>query len=184
MNRIAVFTFACVFVVASACREVATPPIQHGAMAADTAEQFLTGMETNLIEAGIRRAHVRSDSTTVYDRSQRLVMYGVTADFYNANGVKEGVLTAKHGTYNRMTELMEAFGDVVLIGNDGRRLNTPHLRYNKAANEVTGDSAFVAIQPDGTMRGVKFLTDPSMKTIRNVTNYQFTPKSAINIPDR
>jgi LPS export ABC transporter protein LptC len=156
----------------------------QGAMAADSAEQFLTGMETNLVEAGIRRAHIRSDSTIVYDRAQRLVMFEVKADFYNVNGVKESVLSAKHAVYNRMTELMEAFGEVQLTSIDGRRLNTPHLRYNKAANAVTGDSSFVATLPDGTLRGIGFRTDPSMKSIDSVKSSRFTARSSVNVPGR
>ncbi|HKS07156.1 MAG TPA: LPS export ABC transporter periplasmic protein LptC [Gemmatimonadaceae bacterium] len=168
--------------VAAACGNEAALSVPQHAGAADSAEQVLAPMQTNLVEGGIRRAFVQSDTTFVFDRAQRLHMIGVKADFYNENGVKQGSLTAQRGVYNRMTEQMEAFGDVQLLGVDGRRLNTQQLRYNKALNEITGDSAFTAVRADGTLRGVGFKTDPSMTTIRDVKNAQMSGKASV--PDR
>jgi LPS export ABC transporter protein LptC len=169
-------------VTLSACSNEAALSVPQHQGAADSAEQVIAPMQTNLVDGGIRRAFVRADSTYVFDRAQRLHLFGVNADFFNENGVKQGTLTAQRAVYNRMTELMEAFGDVQLVGVDGRRLNTQQLRYNKAMNEVSGDSAFVAVRSDGTLRGVGFKTDPSMTTIRDVRDARMTGKA--NIPDR
>ena len=84
--------------------------------------------------------------------------------------------------YNRLTEMMEAFGDVQLLATDGRRLNTEQLRYNKALNEISGDSAFVAVRADGTLRGIGFKTDPAMTALRDVKNGRLTGKATV--PDR
>ncbi len=61
---------------------------------------------------------------------------------------------------------LEAFGDVRVIGIDGRKLETPYLRYNKALNEISSDSAFTATGPDLSVAGIGFVSDPGVNSIR------------------
>jgi hypothetical protein len=147
----------------AACTGEDTTPVQTVTVA-DSADNVFFGMEMTLVDGGIRRAFVRADSAYFYD-ARRMVLHEVYVDFYTTTGVKEGVLTAKRANYNRITEAMEAFGDVKLVGLDGRRLSSPHLRYEKAANQIAGDSAFIAQLPDKTIEGIGFRSDPAMTVI-------------------
>jgi hypothetical protein len=61
---------------------------------------------------------------------------------------------------------MEARGNVVVISEDGRRLETPQLRYDPGRNEISGDSAFVLTRPEDILTGIGFVTDPDLTRIR------------------
>ena len=62
---------------------------------------------------------------------------------------------------------MEARGNVVVVSTDGRKLTTPHLRYDPAKNEISSDSTFKLIESGGrTTEGVGFLADPDLNNVR------------------
>ena len=63
--------------VVSACRDEGALQVPQRTPVSDSAENFYIGMETNLIEAGIRRAFVQSDSTLAFDRHSRFQLFGV-----------------------------------------------------------------------------------------------------------
>jgi hypothetical protein len=57
--------------------------------------------------------------------------------------------------------VMEAFGDVVVVSTDGKRLLTPHLRFDQARNLVRSDSAFTLIEGSRRSEGLGFESDPN-----------------------
>ena len=61
---------------------------------------------------------------------------------------------------------MEARGNVVVVSEDGRRLDTQQLRYDPARNEISSDSAFVLTEPTRRLEGIGFVSDPDMNNIR------------------
>ena len=61
---------------------------------------------------------------------------------------------------------MEARGNVIVITEDGRRLETAQLRYDPQRNEISGDSAFVLTRPGDVLSGIGFVTDPNLSRIR------------------
>lgn len=183
MTRAWLALSACACLAVAACHESATPPVVQGASPADSADQFIIGMETKLTDGGLQRADVLADTAYFYDDNKRLEMKGVLAKFYTSTGVEEGRLTSRRATYNVRTELMEAFGNVVIVSMDGRRLTTPQVKYDKAKNLVTSDSAFTATQPDRTMTGIGFDSDPGINTL-HVHKLVRSSTGPIKLPDR
>jgi LPS export ABC transporter protein LptC len=80
--------------------------------------------------------------------------------------VKNGNLTSREGTYNTRSGIMEARGNVVVISEDGRKLETPQLRYDPGRNEISSDSAFVMTTPTDVVTGIGFTADPNLNTVR------------------
>jgi hypothetical protein len=90
----------------------------------------------------------------------------VQAAFYTSTGARDAVMTSQRAEYDLTSQLMQAFGDVVVISVDGRRLSTPQLRYDRTVNQVASDSAFVASDMDGERRGIGFTADPGLNNLR------------------
>jgi hypothetical protein len=90
-----------------------------------------------------------------------------TTYFFTATGAPNAVLTSREGTYNTRTGNMEARGNVIVTGVDGRRLTTAQLRYAQPQNQISSDSPFVLT--DTTHRqttGVGFTSDPDMNNVK------------------
>ncbi len=148
------------------CDEPAPPPVAQVATAADTASQFMLGVTFRIHDGGLLRADVVADTAYFFDDNTRLDLRVVEAVFYTTTGSRDGVMTSDLALYDLNSQSMEAFGDVLVVTVDGRRLTTAQLKFDRAANELSSDSSFLATGPDGDMGGIGFTSDPGMNRLR------------------
>lgn len=154
-----------------ACQETTqAPPVAKAAVVPDSSDQMMFGVWFLLSDAGVRRAEVKADTAYMYDENTRTDLRKVTTDFYKITGEKDGTLTSLQGTYNSRLGNMEARGQVVVVTTDGRRLETPQLRYDPGRNEISSDSAFVLTQTERRLEGIGFISDPDLKNIKVLKN--------------
>ena len=137
-------------------------PVTQSEMA-QAADQVLSGLQHFLTSAGVQQANLTADSAYFFDQGSRIELRVVKVEFFSKTGVPTGTLNSREGTYRQRGQLMEARGDVVVVGEDGRRLTTPQLSFNQATNKITTDSAWTMTEADGDVgRGVGFETDPNL----------------------
>ena len=165
MNRILAITSVAALSLAIACADQGTTPPVAAKASPDTADQTLFGVRLVLSDHGIQRALMVADTAFAYDDNTRTELRTVRSTFYTETGVKDATLTSREGTYNSRSGNMEARGNVVVIAEDGRRLETPQLRYDPGRNEISGDSAFVLTRPEDILEGTGFVTDPNLTRI-------------------
>ena len=148
-----------------ACRDGARPT-QTIAMA-DTADQVLFGMSYYVTVEGVRRARVEADTAYFYTPTQSAELRVVTVTFFDPEGAQTSTLTCREGTYRWRTGDMEGRGDVTVVTTDGKRLETPVLRYYQNRDEVESDSAFRYFKPPSeTVFGEGFVSDPNFRSMR------------------
>ena len=171
-------------IAAAACQEPgATPPVAAAA-SKDTADQTLFGIRLVLSDHGIQRALMQADTAFAYEDNTRTELRVVRSTFYTEAGVKNGTLTSRDGTYNTRSGIMEARGNVVVISEDGRKLETPQLRYDPGRNEISSDSAFVLTTPTDIIEGTGFTADPNLNTVRIHQAARGRTTKSIVQPDR
>lgn len=147
----------------SACQTKGTaPPVEARATLADSAEQMLVTTRSLLVDRGVQRGEMFADTVYVFDDNTRFDMRKVRVTFNTATGAKDGVMSADRGVYNQRSGMLEGFGNVVLVSNDGKRLTSPQLRYAQAINEVSSDTSFTLVRPGQTVSGVGFKSDPQL----------------------
>lgn len=161
----------CLLLLASlglaACQQAGTTPVVKGRVVPDSADQVLFGVKFFLTDGGIRRAELVADTAFMYDENTRTELRVVNTTFFKNSGEKDAVLTSRTGTYNVRLGNMEARGDVVVVATDGRKLSTPHLRYDPTRNEIASDSAFVINESNGRVtEGIGFIGDPDLNNVR------------------
>jgi LPS export ABC transporter protein LptC len=78
---------------------------------------------------------------------------------------------------------MEARGNVVVTSTDGRKLESPELKYDPTRNEISSDSAFTFTTPQQVVQGIGFVSDPQMHRIQILRKVQASGK-AVAIPKR
>jgi LPS export ABC transporter protein LptC len=149
-----------------ACNEATPPPVVKQSFLPDSAEQMLFGVRVVITDQGVKRASLRADTGLMYDDNTRAELRRLNTTFYTAEGEQNATLTSERGTYNIRLETMEARGNVVVVSDDGRKLETPHLRYDPSKNEVSSDSAFTLTEAERVTQGVGFLADPDLTRIQ------------------
>ena len=150
---------------AGACQDGARPT-QSFAMA-DTADQVLFGMSYYVTVEGVRRARVEADTAYFYTPTQSAELRVVRVTFFDAQGEETSTLTCHEGTYHWRTGDMEGRGDVKVVTTDGKRLDTPVLRYYQNRNEVESDTTFAYFKPPSeNIVGEGFVSDPNFRSMR------------------
>lgn len=151
---------ACSDVGSAASEARTTDPIL------DSADQVAFGFRTLVTDKGLLRAEVFADTALFLEQNTRVSLRVVHGEFFGATGAKEATLTAHRGNLDTRTNVLEAWGDVVITSVDGRVLKSPMIRYQQAINQVMSDSAFVLTEPgEKEMSGVGFRTDPSLNAV-------------------
>lgn len=146
-----------------ACRKKGAPlPVNRHRTMADSADQALGGVRMLLTDHGVQRGELFADTAYVFDEMRRFELRKVRATFNTSTGEKDGVMSADSGRYNLNQQVLEGFGHVVIVTNEGRRLSTPQLRYSQAFNEVSSDSTFSIVEPGRRLAGVGFKSDPQL----------------------
>jgi LPS export ABC transporter protein LptC len=146
----------------AACRGREQPPVTAVQTAADSADQVMFGVRTLLTDRGVQQGELFADTAYVYDDNSRFEFRKVRTAFNTPTGAPNGTLTAQRGRYDMRQRVLEGFGDVVVVTTDGKRLLTPHLRFDQSRNLVRSDSAFTLIEGARRSRGIGFESDPNV----------------------
>lgn len=169
-------------IVATSCTsDSKRPPVSGRATLADSADQVMYGAKFNLTDQGVLHAQLLADTAYFFDDNTRVELLHVNSTFFTSVGVKNAVLTSHRGTYHTVSGLMEAFGDVAVNSEDGRRLQTPQLKYDQGRNEISSDSAFVLTEPSRRLEGIGFRSDPNLQNIHILKMLSGTA-GAVTIP--
>ncbi len=136
----------------------------------DSADQIIFGGRIFLTDQGVSKGVLLADTVLTYDDGTRMELRRVNVTFYTSVGMKDGVLTAKSGTYNSRLSRLDARGDVVVVRDDGKRLASPQLVYDQVRNQIFTDSAFVLNEPSRTFTGLGFESDPQLTKFRCLRN--------------
>src|SRR5205085_12053311 len=102
-------------------------------------------------DKGVSRGELFAHTAYILDENRRYDLRKVRTTFNTSTGAKDGVMSADRGTYSLNQQVLEGWGNVVIVTNDGRKLTTPQLKYMQGLNEVSSDSAFTLVKPDGTL---------------------------------
>ena len=148
--------------IAGCKKQGSAPPVAARATLADSAEQVLYNTHSLLTDKGVQRGEMFADTVFIFDDNTRFELRKVRVTFNTATGVKDGVMSADRGRYNLRQQVLEGFGNVVVVTNDGRRLTSPQLKFMQGLNEISSDSAFTVVKPGSTFSGIGFKADPQL----------------------
>lgn len=168
LRRLVLGIAATSLATAAACggKGTAKAAVAKASVIPDSADQVIFGLRTVLTDQSVAKGLLLSDTAYTYDDGRRLVLRRVNVTFYTSQGLKDGVMTSRAGSYNSALSRLEASGDVVVTRDDGKRLTTPQLVYDQQRNQIYTDSAFVLNEPDRLLTGIGFESDPNMTSFR------------------
>ena len=112
-----------------------------------------------------------ADTAYVFDDQTRFELRKVRATFNTSTGTKDGVMTGDRGRYSTRDQMLEGFGNVVIVTNEGRRLTSPHIKFLQSANEVSSDTTFTLVEPRRQrQRASASRADPQLTRVRVLRN--------------
>ena len=150
---------------AGACNEPKAPPVGVPQLV-DTAEQVGFGVRTLLSANGVQKGELQADTMYVYNDQTKFDFRNARVKFNTETGAPNGTLRADRGVYDTRTQILEGFGNVVVTTLDGKRLTSPHLKFNQLANEVSSDTTFALKAGEREQRGIGFTADPNLTHFR------------------
>jgi LPS export ABC transporter protein LptC len=136
----------------AACSPAGVRPATESVVA-DSADQVMYRMSTKITNEGVLRSHVEADTAFMYQRSQTMDLRHFTAQLLDEKGNLKSTLTADRGLYITYSNKLDARGHVVVTTVDGQKIQSEHLIYDKQANQVTIDTAFVYDSKKGQLTG-------------------------------
>lgn len=155
----------CVLAASGACNESTPPPVGK-AGPVDTAEQVGFGVRTLLTGNGVQKGELQADTMFVYNDQTKFDFRNARVKFNTETGAPNGTMRADRGLYDTRTQILEGFGNVVITTLDGKKLTSPHLKFNQLANEVSSDTTFALKAGDREQRGIGFTADPNLTHFR------------------
>jgi LPS export ABC transporter protein LptC len=148
------------------CDNKSQPPVVGHINRADSADQVMFKAHFNLTDNGLSRAELLADSALFFDDNTRVELSNVSTTFFTITGARDAYLTSKRGTYMSRLGNMVARDSVVVVTEEGRRLETPELKYDQTQNQISSDSAFVLTEPGRRLEGIGFRSDPNMQNVQ------------------
>ncbi len=148
------------------CRQEQKATVSTVATIADSADQVMFGLKTILTDRGVARAELLADTAYWFDENTRAELRVINTTFFAKDGTRDGVLTARRGSFNTRANVMEARQNVVIVGADGRKLTSPMVRFEQFRNMIVSDSPFVLLEGERRLEGVGFESDPQMLSVK------------------
>ncbi|HEY7684059.1 MAG TPA: LPS export ABC transporter periplasmic protein LptC [Gemmatimonadales bacterium] len=139
------------------------PPVT--VTAADTADQVLEGMEHLITTDGVRRTRVIADTAYIYEATQLARLKAVKVTFYDVSGNETSTVTSDSGLYHMRDGSMSAWGNVLAVTPDNRRLRSAELKYDAKGHQISSDQPFVYDRADQHLEGNGFTSDPDFRNV-------------------
>ena len=110
---------------------------------------------------GERRWILGSDRLARYHDQDEAQLFGVNMDFYKADTLFS-TLTSRRGRANMKTNDLFAWGEVVVVTRDGRRLETEELDYDDNTGRISNDVFNRFTRGDDVMTGIGMEATPDL----------------------
>lgn len=153
------------------CQREEPPRVEEGNFQS-APEQVIENMEVTFTEEGRRTGVLKADSVAIYQQGKVKKGKKIQVDFYDQEGEHASTLTAEEGTYDSKAEEIEARGNVVVVSEDGVRLETEMLSWRKQTNRIFTEAFVKIIRGRNIVSGYGLDTDPRLEDVHIRRNVQ------------
>lgn len=175
--------FAAVAMLVAGCKGKAAPIASKALVLPDSAEQMIFGFNALITDNGVSKGRLLADTAFLYrdPPGPRFELRKVHLTFFTPQGVDDGTMSAREGTYIDWQKRVEGRGNVIIVRKDGNRVESPQLVYDQGRNQIFSDSAFKFTQPNKrTISGNGFDSDPRLTNLKCMRNCNFS--GAVKVP--
>jgi LPS export ABC transporter protein LptC len=128
-------------------------------------DQILEGFSMRITARGVLVSRFRAKQARIYNDEEWVEADTVVVDFYRSTGEHSSTLRADRGTLHTGTKDMDAYGHVVVVSEDGDRLETESLHWRQDADRITTDDPVTLFQEGRVIHGIGLESDPSLTDV-------------------
>lgn len=131
----------------------------------DSAQQVVYGARVLLADQNVSKGLLTAATARIFAGGTRLELQGVSFTFHDSAGLKTGTLSGQAGTYLVKAGQLDVRGKASIVREDGRRLESEHIRYDLARSTISAGGAFVYSDGAGAPRvtGATFESDARLR---------------------
>ena len=169
--------FTSATLVLAGCKPESAVIVSKALVLPDSAEQMIFGFNAMITDNGVNKGRLLADTAFLYrdPPGPRFELRRVHLTFFTPQGVNDGTMSAREGTYIDWQKRVEGRGNVIIIRKDGNRVESPQLVYDQGRNQIFSDSTFKFTQPNKRMiSGTGFDSDPRLTNLRCMRNCNFS----------
>ena len=127
-------------------------------------DQELWGSTIILSVKGQNRAKIWAGHILKFEEKHTIRMDGnIKVDFYNEQGRHVSVLTAQGGEVDETSQDLQARGTVIVISDEGARLEAERLNWHNATQKIQSDTLVTIIRDGETVKGIGFESDADLE---------------------
>lgn len=153
-----------------ACQDTQPPPVAATHSIADSADQVMFSAKFVLTTKGIQRGELLADTMYALEEGTKFDARTAHVIFTTETGAPQGTMDAKKGVYSTRTQILEGWGDVVVKLVDGRMLKSPHVIYNQATHQISGDTTYTLYRGSDTQYGIGFTANEAFTRFQCLKN--------------
>lgn len=156
----------------SSCKEKIKPSIINAKIEGGYPTQESWNARITFTREGALLAILEVKHLLIYeDRKETYLEDGLKVNFYNEEQKHTTTLTASRGRVNDITKDLSAYGNVIVISEDGTTLKTEKLYWKNETQKIETDAYVEIDSPREKIRGTGLISDQSLKNykILNVT---------------
>lgn len=149
------------------CRDEGNSPVASAELVNMPADQVIYNLNHFMTADGIRKAHLRADTAYFHEDSATMRMRTVHMTVHDEQGREQAVVTAEGGWLDSRSELMMAWGNVVVVAQDqGKRIETQELHFDPRGDRIWSTVPTVLRESGRTIRGSGFESDGQLRNVR------------------
>lgn len=152
--------------VMAACGDQAVEVVASDEHLTMDADQVMFKVRHHMTSGGVRRALVEADTAYLYEAMATVELRKVHLILYDEHGQRRATMTSHSGRLNTRTEAMTAQGNVVLITEDGNRIESEELHLNPEEDRIWSDLPTTMWEDGTVIRGDGFTSDAQLQNVR------------------
>lgn len=130
-----------------------------------TPDQVVENGEHVITVDGVKKALIQAEQMYFFQDLGKVIGDTISVTFYDDNGIRQSLLTARTGELDQETREMLAVGSVHVQG-ETSWIRTEELHYHPDRNLVTSDTTTEIHQDGNVIRGTGIESDPALKELR------------------
>lgn len=115
---------------------------------------------------GVQRMLLRADYIARYEKEDSTAARVVHADFFDEEGAHSSVLTSKFGIIKEKTKELWVSGEVVVVTDEGVKLETETLRWDPNIDRIITDDFVKVTRKEDVLTGYGMEADQELKNIK------------------
>lgn len=181
MNRITAILSAFFLLLVLSCEKQDSKKISQ--VSTEIPDQVIENSTIVFTVDGVKSTVVRADYIAKYEKKDYALAKVLNIDFYDKEGRHTSNLTAREGKIRERKQQLEVEGDVIVLTDQGVKLETQTLKWDPQKNKIVTDDFVKITRQKDVITGYGLETDQELKNFKIKRNVKGELRELKNTPE-